>query len=54
MFLPGKSDGKFGVLKPPVSREIYVGIPVNFLYIKKDFRGTDIHHFNIKNALVKI
>ena len=39
-----------------VSREIYVGIPGNFFYISKDFRGrlTDIHHFDIKNELVQI
>ena len=39
-----------------VSREIYVGIPGNFFYISKDFRGalTDIHHSDIKNELVQI
>ena len=31
-----------------------VGIPGNFLYISKNFRGTDIHHSDIKNALVQI
>ena len=46
--------GKFGVLKFPVSREIYVGIPGNYFYVGKDFRGTDIHHSDIKNALVQI
>ena len=51
-FLPGSRDGKFpgklGVLKFFVFREIYFGIPENFLYISKDFSATDIHHSDIK------
>ena len=46
-------DGKFGILKFPVSWEICVGIPENFSYVSKDFRGNDIHHSDIKNALLQ-
>ena len=58
MFPPGKwgrgiSRESWG-FKFTVSREIYVGIPVNFSYISKDFRGTDIPHSDIKNALLQI
>ena len=50
----GKFPGKFKILKFTVSREIYVGIPGNFLHIGKDFSSFDIHHSDVKNALVQI
>ena len=46
--------GKFGVSKFPVCRDIYVGMPGYFFYISKDFRSTDIHHSDIKNAFAQI
>ena len=52
-FLPESRDGKFGVLRFPVSREIYVGIPgrmlkpLKFFHIK-GFSGTDIYHSDVK------
>ena len=52
-FLPGNRNGKFGVLKLPVSRGIYVGIPGNFFSISMDFSGTDIYYSDIKNALLQ-
>ena len=41
-------------LKFPVSREIYAGISGIFLYLQGFYRDTDIHHSDIKNALVQI
>ena len=43
---------KFGILKFLVSREIRVGSPGIFLYVSKDFRGTDIHHYDIKKRVI--
>ena len=45
--------GKFGILIFPVSLEICIEIP-GFFYISKDFSGTDIYYFDIKNALLQI
>ena len=53
-FLPGSQDGNFVVLKFTVSGEIYVGIPGIFLYISKDFSGTEIYHSDIINVLPQI
>ena len=50
MFPPGSRVGNFGILKFSVSREICVGIPGIFSYVSNDFRGTDIHDYDIKNA----
>ena len=54
MFPPGKSAREiwdFEITRFPgiVCRDLG-----NFFYISKDFRGTDIHHSDIKNALVQI
>ena len=52
-FLSGSRDRKFGILKFLVYREICVEFPAIFSYFSKDFRGTDIHHSDIKNALLQ-
>ena len=52
MFPPGKSDQEiwgFKIFRFPGS---LCRDPGKCLYISKDFRGTDIYHSDIKNALV--
>ena len=54
MFPPGKSGREiwgFEISRFPVNLG---GDPGNFLYISKGFRGTNIYHSDIKNALLQI
>ena len=54
VFLLESRDGKFGVLKFSVSREIYVEIPGNFFFRFKGFSGTDIYYSDVKMRSGKV
>ena len=54
MFPPGKSVREIRGFKISRFPGNLCRYPGKYFYITKDFRDTDIHHFDIKNALVQI
>ena len=54
VFPPGKSGREFWGFEISRLPANLCQDPAKFFYISKEFSGTDIHHFDVKNALLQI